>query len=317
MKTVAEREGPHCNCRGSNQVEFCNRNEVAAPMSVASLISPAVVAGRSVEQWARLCAQGQKECEAHLPAWVRMQSYNFGLWVRCVLDAPFELTEPHSWYGPFLTLVERLTGQTISGKDVVPKLHFQKVEKCAQGLNVLKDSGIKLVGIGPEDLLDAKLRLCLGLMWTVILRYEIVASLPKSESISPKADLLQHVQNVGGIRVNNFSKDWLDGRMFASFMQATLFKTQPFIQALPAFARLHSSWMELQSLSHPALPREIWSKIFSLALLPCEVYELYVAAACESFGIPPFLLLLDESFDELSLMNYVAMVVRVFKSKEQ
>jgi len=69
------------------------------------------------------------------------------------------------------------------------------LENCSAAIRFVQSEGLKLVGIGPEgmqlqilfyallakylfffwikDLVDPKLKLILGLIWTIILRYQI------------------------------------------------------------------------------------------------------------------------------------------------
>lgn len=54
-----------------------------------------------------------------------------------------------------------------------PRIKAQKLENVSFGLQFLKKEGIKLVAIGPEDVVEPKLKLILGLIWTIILRYQI------------------------------------------------------------------------------------------------------------------------------------------------
>ena len=52
-------------------------------------------------------------------------------------------------------------------------MRIQKVENNGFALTFISNEGLKLVGIGAEDIVDHKLKLILGLIWTLILRYQI------------------------------------------------------------------------------------------------------------------------------------------------
>ncbi len=85
-------------------------------------------------------------------------------------------------------------------------------------LESLKREGILLVGIGPEDVVDGNLRLILGLLWTIILRYAIA---PERPSTSAKATLLRWVsEKIPECNVNNFNSSWSDGRAICHLVEA-------------------------------------------------------------------------------------------------
>jgi filamin len=59
------------------------------------------------------------------------------------------------------------------------------------------------------DIVDGKLKLVLGLIWTIILRYQIHIE----EGKSARSDLLKWVrQQIPEYDIQNFTKDWNDGR---------------------------------------------------------------------------------------------------------
>jgi len=82
--------------------------------------------------------------------------------------------------------------------------------------------GIKLVGIGPEDLCDGHIKLELGVIWTIILRYQF------PESQGAKFELLAWVSDqvkdlVPKERVpTNFSSDWTDGLLLSALVRKSL-----------------------------------------------------------------------------------------------
>lgn len=53
------------------------------------------------------------------------------------------------------------------------KFYSQKLENVGKALKFVRDQGIKLVAIGPEDIVEKRIKLILGLIWTIILRYQI------------------------------------------------------------------------------------------------------------------------------------------------
>lgn len=64
----------------------------------------------------------------------------------------------------------------------------------------MKDQKINLVNIGAEDIEGGNLALILGMIWTIILRYQI-----KGSSTTNKKDLLAWVSALTGKKTDNFS----------------------------------------------------------------------------------------------------------------
>jgi filamin len=112
-------------------------------------------------------------------------------------------------------LLEVISSKKVGSFTKKPKTRYQFLENNGRAINFIKNEGLKLVGIGPEDLVDGKLKLDLGLMWTIILRYHINVI----GQGSPKWELLQWVRqqiepyslNKKGDNLKNFTTDWQDG----------------------------------------------------------------------------------------------------------
>lgn len=104
-----------------------------------------------------------------------------------------------------INLLEEISGKKIPGFNKQPKMRIQKVENNNKAINFITSEGLKLVGIGAEDIVDHKLKLILGLIWTLILRYQIQQG---AGDDSPKKALLEWVNNQirpYGLQVNNFT----------------------------------------------------------------------------------------------------------------
>eukprot|EP01133_Synstelium_polycarpum_P007481 gene7481-8752_t len=114
-----------------------------------------------------------------------------------------------------INLLEIISSKKILKFNKAPKIRLHKMENNNLAVNFIKTEGLKLVGIGAEDIVDGQLKLILGLIWTLILRYQI----QMAETDSPKAALLEWVrQQVApyGVKVNNFTGDWSDGRVLTA-----------------------------------------------------------------------------------------------------
>jgi hypothetical protein len=89
-----------------------------------------------------------------------------------------------------VVLVEELSARKILSKVVDnPKTRFEKLQNCSNAIKFVELQGIKLVAIGPEDLVDPKLKLILGLVWVLILRYQIQKNWKKCERQSRSSRL--------------------------------------------------------------------------------------------------------------------------------
>jgi hypothetical protein len=114
------------------------------------------------------------------PAWVRIQKKTFTRWCNNYLtqrslginDLQVDLQD-----GVLLhNLLEILGNEEVLPKaNKKAKLKLQKIENLNICLKYIKAKNIKLVGIGAEDIHDGKLSLILGLIWTLILRFQIMA----------------------------------------------------------------------------------------------------------------------------------------------
>ncbi|KYQ96878.1 gelation factor [Tieghemostelium lacteum] len=115
-----------------------------------------------------------------------------------------------------INLLEIISSKKILKFNKQPKIRMQKIENNNFAINFIKQEGLKLVGIGAEDIVDCQLKLILGLIWTLILRYQIQMS---EDENSPKAALLEWVRKQVqpyGCKVDNFTEHWTDGRVLSA-----------------------------------------------------------------------------------------------------
>jgi len=76
------------------------------------------------------------------------------------------------------------------------------------------------VNIGNTDITDGNLRIILGLIWTLILRYDVNKG-AGGDDRGGKNDLLRWVQSkIPEYNIQNFSKDWNDGRALCGLTNA-------------------------------------------------------------------------------------------------
>jgi len=172
-------------------------------------------------------APPRKKAPGNWPAWVLVQQRTFTRWCNSFLVE--RMTKIEDFEVDFddgvklCQLVEIISGQKLGTYKKGAKMRAQKLENVSLALKFLQSQGIKLVGIGPEDVVDPKLKLILGLIWTIILRYQIQTD---DSGQSPKAALLAWVnKKIGnGTRFNsqvgNFKEDWQSGKAIVSLVEA-------------------------------------------------------------------------------------------------
>ncbi|KAF9565080.1 actinin-like protein [Agrocybe pediades] len=94
-----------------------------------------------------------------------------------------------------------------------PRMRVQKAENVNKALEFITSRGVKLTNIGPEDIIDGNLKLILGMIWTLILRFTIADI--SEEGLSAKEGLLLWCQRktepYKEVNVQDFSHSWSDG----------------------------------------------------------------------------------------------------------
>ena len=118
-----------------------------------------------------------------------------------------------------IALLEVLSGKKMPKYNKKTSFRSQKLENVSIALKFLETEGVHLVNIDSTHITDCKLKLIMGLIWTLILHYSI--SMPMYdgpelgghiEEKTPKQRLLGWMQNkIPGCPINNFTSDWTDG----------------------------------------------------------------------------------------------------------
>jgi hypothetical protein len=70
-----------------------------------------------------------------------------------------------------LTLLELLSNEKLPREK--GKMRFHMLQNIETSLNFLKQKNVKLVNIRPVDIHDGNPKLCLGLIWTIILHFQV------------------------------------------------------------------------------------------------------------------------------------------------
>nr|XP_056710553.1 plectin [Euleptes europaea] len=187
----------------------------------------------------RAASQGASGLPAPSPAPApderdRVQKKTFTKWVnkhlikaqRHVNDLYEDLRDGHN----LISLLEVLSGDTLPReRDVIRNLRlprekgrmrFHKLQNVQIALDYLKHRQVKLVNIRNDDIADGNPKLTLGLIWTIILHFQIsdIQVSGQSEDMTAKEKLLlwsqRMVEGYQGLRCDNFTVSWRDGRLF-------------------------------------------------------------------------------------------------------
>ncbi|KAM3858524.1 microtubule-actin cross-linking factor 1, isoforms 1/2/3/4/5 [Diretmus argenteus] len=104
------------------------------------------------------------------------------------------------------------------------RMRFHRLQNVQIALDFLKQRQVKLVNIRNDDITDGNPKLTLGLIWTIILHFQISEIYVSGESgdLTAKEKLLlwsqQATDGYPGLRCVNFTSSWSDGRMFNALL---------------------------------------------------------------------------------------------------
>ncbi|XP_043537219.1 dystonin isoform X4 [Chiloscyllium plagiosum] len=152
----------------------------------------------------------------------KVQKKTFTKWInkhlikvrKHVNDLYEDLRDGHN----LISLLEALSGDTLPREK--GRMRFHRLQNVQIALDYLKRRQVKLVNIRNDDITDGNPKLTLGLIWTIILHFQIsdIHVTGESEDMSAKEKLLlwsqQAAEGYAGVRCENFTSCWRDGRLF-------------------------------------------------------------------------------------------------------
>lgn len=225
-----------------------------------------------------------------------VQARTFCKWLNAKLDVrkvpPMSnLSQDLSDGTNLIQLMEIMGDASLGRYNRTPRMRVQKAENVNKALQFIQSRGVTLTNIGPEDVIDGNLKLILGLIWTLILRFTIADI--SEEGVNAKEGLLlwcqRKTRGYEAVDVQDFSYSWQDG-------------------------------LALCALIHHHRPDLIeWDSLPRGDRHACTQIAFDIAAT--SLGIPQLLEISDlcdaTKPDERSVMTYIAQYFHAFSSMDK
>ncbi|KAG1972836.1 alpha-actinin-2 [Pimephales promelas] len=150
------------------------------------------------------------------PAWEKQQRKTFTAWCNSHLrkaGTQIENIEEDFRNGlKLMLLLEVISGERLPKPDR-GKMRFHKIANVNKALEFITSKGVKLVSIGAEEIVDGNVKMTLGMIWTIILRFAIQDI--SVEETSAKEGLLLWCQRktapYRNVNVQNFHVSWKNG----------------------------------------------------------------------------------------------------------
>ncbi|XP_058880851.1 alpha-actinin-2 isoform X2 [Acipenser ruthenus] len=157
------------------------------------------------------------------PAWEKQQRKTFTAWCSSHLrkaGTQIENIEEDFRNGlKLMLLLEIISGERLPKPDR-GKMRFHKIANVNKALDFVASKGVKLVSIGAEEIVDGNVKMTLGMIWTIILRFAIQDI--SVEETSAKEGLLLWCQRktapYKNVNVQNFHVSWKDGLAFCALI---------------------------------------------------------------------------------------------------
>ena len=112
-----------------------------------------------------------------------------------------------------------ISSQQIKGTSKKPKMLMKKLENLNIALTFIQNQGIRLLNVGSSDINEGNMVPILGMIWMLILRYQINKKVHNDQKGgSGKNALLKWVNknvSASGLVVKNFTKSFQDPKLIS------------------------------------------------------------------------------------------------------
>ncbi|KII65648.1 Alpha-actinin-1 [Thelohanellus kitauei] len=161
----------------------------------------------------------QDECQHLLldKEWERQQIRTFTAWINFQLkraglsikDISTDLMD-----GKILTrLLEIISGESLPPTEKKNQCVHQ-INNLNRCLKFIEQKGVKLAGIGSEEIVDGNLKMTLGCVWVIILRFAIHSAAELKQNNGLLLWVKKKTQGYRGVDVTNFSSSFANGLAF-------------------------------------------------------------------------------------------------------
>merc|ERR1711935_688634 len=221
--TNTQQPGVGLDRRPENQLEaimaqYANPNQLGGKMQTNENGEPYMAQDTSRDQDEEWEREGLLD-----PAWEKQQRKTFTAWVNSHLrkaGTQIENIEEDFRNGlKLMLLLEVISGETLPKPDR-GKMRFHKIANVNKALDFIASKGVKLVSIGAEEIVDGNVKMTLGMIWTIILRFAIQDI--SVEEMTAKEGLLLWCQRktapYKNVNVQNFHLSWRDGLAFCALI---------------------------------------------------------------------------------------------------
>ena len=122
------------------------------------------------------------------PLWEKQQRKTFTAWCNSHLrKAGTQIEEINEDFRnglKLMLLLEVISGEQLPKPDR-GKMRFHKIANVNKALDYIQSKGVRLVSIGAEEIVDGNLKMTLGMIWTIILRFAIQDISVEGKTIHP------------------------------------------------------------------------------------------------------------------------------------
>lgn len=228
------------------------------------------------------------------PAWEIQQKKAFTAWCNSHLrkvGTQIERIEEDFRNGLKLMLLLEVISSEQLPKPDRGQMRFHRIANVSKALDFIESKGVKLVSIGAEEIVDGNLKMTLGMIWTIILRFAIQDI--NVEELTAKEGLLLWCQRktapYKNVNVQNFHFSFKDGLAFCALIH-----------------RHRPDLIDYSKLSKDK-PLENLNTAFDIAANHLDIPRMLVAEDMVNAVKP----------DERSVMTYVSSYYHAFSGAQQ